>query len=114
MLKNRIQSFFYNISNFWKPKYKTIWIENLPKKLKKRAVYIVGGRKYPFQAVFICPKSCGKTITLNISPQHKRWEKWQFTEHKNGSISLYPSIWMKTFNCGCHYWLKKGRIIWTK
>lgn len=106
-----ITNWFYNLR---KPKYKTVWIEDLPEKLEKRKIYIVGGRKYPFQAVFLCPKNCGKKISLNISKQHKQWERWQIIEHKKDIISLYPSIWMKTFDCNCHYWFKKGRIIWTK
>lgn len=101
-------------SLFLKPKYKTVWIEDLPKNLKKRTIYIVGGREYPFQAIFLCPKSCGKTMTLNISEQHNKWERWQITEHKDGTLSLHPSIWMRNFDCGCHYWFKKGCIIWTK
>lgn len=102
------------ISKLWIPKYKTVWIEDLPTKLKKRTVYIVGGREHPFQAVFACPKICGKTISLNISDQHNKWERWKVTEHEDSTISLYPSIWMKTFDCNCHYWLSKGYIIWTK
>ncbi|WP_424946017.1 DUF6527 family protein [Candidatus Spongiihabitans sp.] len=96
----------------WKPKYKTLWIEDLPDKLSKKTIYIVGGREFPFQAVFLCPKNCEEKIFLNLSEQHHRNERWDITEHTDHSISLHPSVWMKTLKCNCHYWVKKGRIIW--
>ncbi len=101
------------IYNLWSPAYKTVWIEDLPEILKKRIIYIVGGKECPFQAVFLCPKNCSKKIILNISKQHKKSERWKISVHKNGTVSLSPSIWMKSLNCNCHYWFKKGRIIWT-
>lgn len=105
--------FLNKIFNFFQYTYRTVWIEDLPEKLKKKTMYIVGGEKHPFQAVFLCPKSCGKRMTLNISTQHNKWDRWNLTKHKNGTISLYPSIWMRSFDCNCHYWFKEGRIIWT-
>ena len=104
-----ITDFFKNI---WSPTYKTIWTEDLPQKLKKNVIYIVGGEEYPFQAVFLCPRKCSKMIFLNVSEQHKEHEKWTITKHRNNTISLQPSIWMKNNSCGCHYWFKKGKIIW--
>ncbi len=109
----KVVSIFKWIYNLWSPVYKTVWTENLPDNLKKRIIYIVGGKEYPFQAVFLCPKSCSKTITLNISKQHQKSERWSLAEHKDGTVTLYPSVWMKTLDCNCHYWFKKGRIIWT-
>ena len=105
-----IKIWLLNLFYRYKPAYQTEWIENLPDQLKKNTVYILGGRKYPFQTVFICPRSCGKKIYINISPQHKK--KWDIIEHKNDVISLSPSIWMAHSECNCHYWLKKGKFNW--
>lgn len=114
LLINIAKAVFNWFLDLSKPRYETVWIEDLPENLIKEKIYIVGGEKYPFQAVFLCPKSCGKRMTLNISAQHNQWERWEITKHKNGTISLHPSIWMKTFDCNCHYWFKKGYIVWTK
>ena len=114
MLKLLVKKIWIWISNLWVSKYKTAWVEDLPKELDKSTIYIVGGKEHPFQAVFLCSRSCGKVISLNISKQHNKWERWIVTEHKNSTISLYPSIWMKTFDCNCHYWFREGRIIWVK
>lgn len=111
-LITRIKTVFFWLIDLWKPKYKTAWIEDLPENLSRKTIYIVGGRAFPFQAVFLCPKDCKEKIFLNLSEQHHRNARWDITEHADHSVSLHPSIWMKTFECGCHYWVKKGRIIW--
>ena len=112
-MKSRLKKIKVWFLSLFRIKYKTVWIEDLPRNLKKRNVYILGGRKYPFQAVFLCPKNCKKKIFLNVSKQHKKWERWKITEHKDGTISLSPSIHMKTLDCNCHYWFKRGQINWT-
>ncbi len=107
----KIKIFLYNL---WKPSYRTVWTENFPEKLKKRIVYIIGNKKHPFQVVFLCPKNCNKKIFLNISKQHNKFERWKLIEHKDGTVSLVPSIYMKTLDCDCHYWFKRGRINWIR
>ena len=92
-------------------KYETLWVEDLPDYPKKDTVYIVGGRKYPFYAAVACPrKKCQKVIHLGISPRMKT--KWRVTEHENGTISLFPSVAVTDSPCGCHYWFRKGHIVW--
>ena len=100
--------------NLWKSSYKTAWVEDFPEKLKKKTIYVIGGKNHPFQVVFSCPKNCNKKIFLNISKQHSKFERWELTEHKNGTISLTPSIYMKALDCGCHYWFKRGHVHWIK
>ena len=89
--------------------YKTKWIDDIPKKMKKRVIYILGGRKHSFQVIMRCPRSCKKNIYLNISDQHKK--RWYVTEHNDGTVSIRPSIWVQD-KCNCHYWIKEGRVFW--
>ncbi len=92
-------------------RYETQWVEDLPDNLKRDTVYIIGGRDHPFQAVVVCPrKKCKEAIHLAISPESRK--KWKVTEHKDKSISLSPSIYVTGLPCKCHYWLKRGKIIW--
>lgn len=111
-LFNKLKNIFRWLLNFSKPTYQTVWTEDLPEKLIRKTIYIVGGKDYPFQAVFLCPRGCSKKIFLNVSNQHKKNERWTITEHKDGTISLHPSIWLKTCEYECHYWIQKGKIIW--
>lgn len=103
-----IKNFFFFLGS----KYETKWVENLPKNLDKNTIYIVGGRNYPFQSVFLCPDNCGRIISLNISKQHNFLERWRIKEHKNGTLSIHPSIYMNRATCGSHFWFRHGKIFW--
>ena len=92
-------------------KYRTEWVEDLPEHITKNTIYIIGGRKYPFYAVVTCPrKKCKKLPHLEIS--HKFEKRWKVTETKQGVLSLNPSIYITDSSCKCHYWVKKGHIVW--
>jgi len=48
--------------------YGTEWVEDLPERVAKDTVYIIGGKTYPFQAAVICPRRrCQQIIRLDIS-----------------------------------------------
>ncbi|MDE0119100.1 MAG: DUF6527 family protein [Bdellovibrionales bacterium] len=92
-------------------KYRTEWVEDLPKRICKNTIYIIGGREHPFYAAVTCPrKKCKKVIHLEISKQFEK--RWSVKKEENGSISLYPSIHVIDSPCGCHYWVQKGHIVW--
>ena len=92
-------------------RYETQWVEDLPNNPERNTVYIIGGRKHPFHAAVVCRrKKCGEVIHLDISPESER--RWEVTEHKNKTISLSPSICVTNLPCNCHYWIRRGRIVW--
>lgn len=91
--------------------YNTEWVEDLPEHTNKNVIYIIGGRKYPFYAAFSCPrKKCRKTVYLEVSQKFKK--RWSITESKQGRLSLSPSVKIIDSSCKCHYWFKKGHIVW--
>ena len=101
--------------NFWARfhPYRTEWVEDLPDNPQKNTVYIVGGREHPFYAAVACPrKVCQQVIHLDVSP--KVTERWRIMEHSNGRISLAPSVHVTGLPCRCHYWLRRGRIVWSE
>lgn len=106
------------IRNFWerwKPPYRTEWVEDLPEKPRKRTVYIIGGRKHPFYAAVVCPrKGCGHVAHLGLSKQFSRDKRWRVFEGGDGAISLFPSVHVTGLECGCHYWLRNGKIEWSE
>ena len=93
--------------------YSTKWVEDLPDNPCQKTVYIIGGRKHPFYAAIVCPrKACQQVVHLDLSPGAN--ERWSITEHLDGLISISPSIHVTRLPCQCHYWLRRGRIVWSE
>ena len=91
--------------------YRTEWVEDIPENLDKNTVYIVGGREYPFYAAIVCPRrSCRQVVNLDVSADVRK--KWRITEHPDGRVTLSPSVHVTGLVCRCHYWLRKGCIVW--
>ena len=91
--------------------YRVEWVEDLPTTVKRRTVYILGATRDPFSASIVCPrKRCRQVIHLDLSPQVR--PRWRVTAHPNGTISLAPSVHVTGLPCRCHYWLRRGRIVW--
>ncbi len=91
--------------------YKAEWVEDLSERTYKNTIYIIGGREHPFYAAVTCPRRrCKKVIHLEISKQFEK--RWLIEEDENGAMSLSPSIYMVDSLCRCHYWIKKGHVVW--
>ena len=100
-----------NVVERFRP-YRSEWVEDLPDLPRDRTVYIIGGREHPFHAAIVCPRSaCRQVIHLDISHQVSR--RWRMTEHEDGRISLAPSVHVTDLPCKCHYWMRKGTIMWS-
>ncbi len=87
----------------------TGWCEDLPNRPMPGRIYIVGGRRHPWQAVLRCPCGCGELIYIMISPHQEN--RWQVREHEDGRLSLHPSIW-RTKGCRAHFIIRRGRVQW--
>lgn len=104
--------FLLNIWARFRP-YSTEWVEDLPEDIQENTIYIIGGRDHPFYAAIVCPRRvCRQVVHLDISSQVEK--QWRIVEHACGKISLTPSIHVTGLPCRCHYWLRKGRIIWSE
>ena len=94
-------------------RYRTEWVEDLPDDIQRETVYIIGGRQHPFYAAVVCPRrACRQVIHLDLSDDVDR--RWHLNEHKDGSISIRPSVHVTAMRCGCHYWFRNGRIRWVR
>jgi len=87
----------------------TIYLGELPDKLKKDAVYLIGENGYLWSAALLCPCGCQAIIQLNLLSDAKPC--WRVEEHTNGTISLAPSVWSRR-GCGSHYFVRRGFIKW--
>jgi hypothetical protein len=56
-----------------------------------------------------CPGGCGRTINLSLNPSRRpRWSiVWDFWRRP----TMKPSVHQLN-DCGCHFWIKEGRIDW--
>jgi hypothetical protein len=84
-------------------------VEDLPDRLKSGIVYLVGEGEYLWFAAMLCPCGCGVTLHMNLMP-HSR-PRWEVIKHKDGSVTLAPSISRLT-GCHSHFFLRRGRILW--
>lgn len=97
---------------FRRKRYTTKWVEYLPDAPSPNTIYVVGGRLHPYRIVMQCPnRDCNHLVYLDVFEDAD--SKWRFHEHRNGSLSLSPSIFLPTLPCRSHYWVKKGKIVWT-
>lgn len=91
--------------------YRTEWVDDPPDTPLPRTVYVVGGRRHPFSAVVACPRrACRQSVNLDVSPEVT--PRWRVQEHTDGTLSLHPSIHVAALPCKCHYWLRRGRVVW--
>ena len=84
-------------------------VPDAPERPKNNVVYIVGEDGFEWSAVMKCPGGCGKVLEMNLLPDAK--PAWHVSEHADGSVSLHPSVWLKS-GCRCHFVLQRGAIRW--
>ena len=89
--------------------YRAKHVEDAPDVLKSGWVYVVGADGHDWSAVMACPCGCGKPLEINLLKSAK--PVWRLTEHANRSVSIEPSIWLKS-GCKCHFFITRGRIRW--
>jgi hypothetical protein len=114
-----MKSFFRLISQLkaWLGKrfrhtYRTHVIEgDLPEKLQRRTIYVVKEDGYLENVSMICPCGCGQILHMNLIPDERPC--WQITEHRDGTISLHPSVWRKK-GCKSHFWFRHGQVHWCR
>lgn len=91
--------------------YKVLYTEDLPEVLEPTTIYVLrcSGNLNPFSATIACPTGCcDRRITLNLMKPFK--PRWVLDET---TVTLKPSIDMKTQPCKCHFTIKEGNVVWT-
>lgn len=84
-------------------------VEELPDRLNPEMVYIVGEGEHLWYVAMLCPCRCGKTLHMNLMP-HSR-PRWTVTTHRDGTVTLQPSVWRRT-GCSSHFFVRRGKVIW--
>ncbi len=103
-----------------------LWFGLLPKKGIRKRVKIIEGDTPPeliscdnfvlaredgedWAIAFLCPCGCKDRLELVLIPEVK--PHWVLKLDNADHPTLHPSVWRKT-DCGAHFWVKEGRIIW--
>ena len=84
-------------------------VDDIPQNIESKIVYIIGEKGFEWLAVFNCPCGCGDIIQLNLLKEAT--PSWRFMCHRNGRISVSPSI-NRIVNCQSHFNIVKGKIKW--
>lgn len=109
-LKNAFSTLRQSIQRWFDRPYRTVTVnEFLPKKLKKRTLYVVEEDGYEEQAAMLCPCGCGRILHMNLLPDERPC--WKITHHKDGTSTLKPSVWRKK-DCGSHFLFLNGHVHW--
>lgn len=58
-----------------------------------------------------CPGGCGQVISLSLNPNRR--PRWRVSEDFWSRPTVHPSVHQKN-ECGCHFWIRQGRIQWCK
>lgn len=62
-------------------------------------------------ACLACPGGCGKAINLSLNPSRR--PRWSVENDFWQQPTVHPSV-HQINDCGCHFWIKNGRIEWCK
>ena len=89
--------------------YQTVSVEELPDKLGKRDIYLIGEDGDYWFAALKCPCGCNETIQLSLLPDDR--PHWRYQRHNDNTLSLAPSVW-GTKGCKSHFFVRRGEINW--
>jgi hypothetical protein len=89
--------------------YRARRVEDLPDRLARSTVYLVGEGEHVWQAALLCPCGCRDLIQLNLLPQTR--PRWRYEEHAGRVVTLDPSVWRQR-GCRSHFVLRHGRVRW--
>lgn len=92
--------------------YRTYVVEEaLPRRLRKRVLYVVREDGFEEQAAMVCPCGCQRILHMNLLPDERPC--WRLTQHQDGTATLHPSVWRQK-DCGSHFWFRRGRVQWCR
>jgi len=88
----------------------TEFADDVPDRLPRNAVALVGELDRVKWIVFECPCRTGHRIMLNTD--HNRLPHWTLRQVR--PLTIAPSIDSRGERRRCHYFIRKGRIEWAK
>lgn len=91
------------------PSLKVVRCEEISGDVREGTLYILGQDSQFWFAVMACPCNCGGTLQVSLLPDAE--PRWTLTDHKDGTVSLHPSLWRRD-GCRSHFIVRRSRIEW--
>lgn len=108
MFKKLFAWFVLFVKRLFLTPYKLECVEDLPGKIRKKTLYIVGTKEEPWQVELLCPCGCEDKIILPTNDSMRpRWS----LKVDDGTPSLWPSVF-RSKGCKSHFFLTKGYVEW--
>lgn len=82
-----------------------VFVEFIPERLEANTLYV--SIEYS-TAAHLCACGCQREVVTPLSPTD-----WRFT-YDGVSVSVAPSIGNWSFPCRSHYWIRDGRVSWSR
>jgi len=92
-------------------RYITQYIEDLPKNVDDKTIYIIGDKQYPWLLLLNCPCGCQSLIQLNLLKEGDPC--WTYRINRKHRISVSPSI-RRIKGCRSHFLVQNGEIKFVK
>lgn len=73
------------------------------------SIYLVSRGGVMRWAVIACPCRCGHNIQVNLMKTVQ--PHWDF-KHRNGTLTLQPSLWRSIETCGSHFFVEDNQVRW--
>jgi uncharacterized protein DUF6527 len=84
--------------------------DQVPSQLGRRIFVIKRGGRNRW-VIIACPCGCGDRIEINL--MRSVHPHWRLRLHQ-GSLSLWPSLWVSSDRCGSHFILVRNRVLWVR
>jgi hypothetical protein len=111
MIEFLLRLWYWLFDRLWSfPVYRIRHVGDRPDVLANGVLYIIGHGQHIWEAAMRCPKGCGHALSMNLLPAEHPC--WTLEVHDDRTATLSPSIWRK-HDCGCHFFLRRGRIEWS-
>jgi hypothetical protein len=82
--------------------------DEVPAKLPRNAVVLVGSDRFQKWLVFDCPCRSGHRVMLNLDSG--RFPHWRITNLRK--LTVTPSVDWHGNGKSCHYFIRAGRVVW--
>lgn len=86
--------------------------DEVPDRLPRHGAVLVGSERIPKWIIFDCPCRSGHRIMLNADKARR--PAWTITQGARKKLTLYPSVDYADGKRRCHYFVRHGKILWTR
>jgi Family of unknown function (DUF6527) len=83
--------------------------DEIPSRLPRNGVVLVGSRQQPKWLAFDCPCRTGHRIIVSLDVTHT--PHWILVDERD--LTVWPSLDYRAHDRRCHYIISYGRVVWT-